>query len=58
MPDSNNDKVLADAIRRFAEEFNSVVERARKEGLAVEYISRQVEGIDITIEFTALIKGE
>lgn len=48
MPDNYNDKVLADAIRRFAEELNNVVERARKEGLTVEYVSRQVEGIDIT----------
>lgn len=48
MLDSNNDKVLADAIRRFAEEFNSAVERARKEGLIVKYYNENVEDFDIT----------
>lgn len=37
MPDSNNDKALANEVRKAAEELNSAVERARKEGLFVDY---------------------
>ncbi len=37
MPDSNNDKALASEVRKAAEELNSAVERARKEGLSVDY---------------------
>ena len=37
MADSNNDKLLASEVRKAAEELNNAVERARKEGLYVDY---------------------